>query len=51
LPPGDLSGPLSPTFLQALGARTGRLSHTIDLLCVAESLPRRVSRALLRRRH
>lgn len=39
LRPGDLSGPLSPAFLQALCAATGRSAGCIDLLCVAEPLP------------
>ena len=39
LPPGDLSGPLSPGFLQALCARTGRLAHSVDVLGVAWPLP------------
>ena len=38
LPEGDLSGPLSPAFLQALCEHTGRQAHTIDLLCVAPAL-------------
>ena len=40
LPPDDLSGPLSPAFLQALGQRTNRRAHTIDMLCVATPLAR-----------
>lgn len=39
LPPGDLSGPLTPSFLQALCARTGRRAHSIDMLAVATPLP------------
>ncbi|HUJ05671.1 MAG TPA: GNAT family N-acetyltransferase [Streptosporangiaceae bacterium] len=39
LPPGDLSGPLSPPFLQALCAATGRQAHSIDMLCVTGPLP------------
>jgi len=39
LPPGDLSGPLLPPFLQAVGARTGRRLNNIDLLCVAQARP------------
>jgi GNAT superfamily N-acetyltransferase len=39
LPAGDLSGPLSPGFLQALCGRTGRQAHTIDMLCVGAPLP------------
>lgn len=38
LPPGDLSGPLSPRFLQALSAATGRRAGSIDLLCVTSPL-------------
>jgi GNAT superfamily N-acetyltransferase len=39
LPPGDLSGPLLPAFLQALCARTGRRVNNIDVLAVAAPLP------------
>jgi GNAT superfamily N-acetyltransferase len=39
LPPGDLSGPLTPAFLQALCARTGRRAHSIDMLSIAAPLP------------
>lgn len=39
LPPGDLSGPLLPPFLQAICARTGRRVNNIDLLCVTSPLP------------
>jgi GNAT superfamily N-acetyltransferase len=39
LPPGDLSGPLSPDFLRALGDRSGRKAHTIDQLFLADALP------------
>jgi GNAT superfamily N-acetyltransferase len=39
LPPGDLSAPLNPPFLTALGARTGRRTNNIDLVMVAPSLP------------
>jgi GNAT superfamily N-acetyltransferase len=46
LPPGDLAGPLSPAFLQALAERTGRRAHTIDMLCVAAPLPGRPPIAL-----
>jgi GNAT superfamily N-acetyltransferase len=34
LPPGDLSGPLLPPFLQAMCAKTGRRVNNIDLICV-----------------
>jgi GNAT superfamily N-acetyltransferase len=39
LPEGDLAGPLSPAFLQALCDHTGREVHTIDMLCTAPALP------------
>jgi GNAT superfamily N-acetyltransferase len=39
LPPGDLSGPLLPPFLQALCSATGRHVNNIDLLCVAAARP------------
>jgi len=39
LPADDLAGPLSPAFLQALCLHTNRQAHTIDMLCVAPSLP------------
>jgi hypothetical protein len=39
LPAGDLSGPLTPAFLQALGTRTNRRAHSTDMLCVAPPLP------------
>ena len=39
LPDGDLAGPLSPAFLQALCEHTGRQAHTIDILCLAPALP------------
>src|SRR6266545_1551853 len=35
LPPGDLSAPLNPPFLDALCARTGRRVNNIDLVTVA----------------
>jgi len=41
LPPGDLSAPLSPSFLAALCQATGRRAHSIDMLCVAEPLTAR----------
>jgi len=37
--PGDLAGPLSPAFLQALCEHTGRQAHTVDMLCTATALP------------
>jgi GNAT superfamily N-acetyltransferase len=39
LPPGDLSGPLLPPFLQAVCRATGRRANSTDLLCVATSRP------------
>jgi GNAT superfamily N-acetyltransferase len=39
LPPGDLSGPLLPQFLQALCAETGRRANSTDILCAAAALP------------
>ena len=39
LPAGDLAAPLTPGFLQALCQRTGRFTHSIDMLCVAAPLP------------
>jgi GNAT superfamily N-acetyltransferase len=39
LPPGDLSGPLLPPFLQALSSATGRRVNSTDLLCVAAAQP------------
>ena len=39
LPPGDLSAPLSAPFLQALCEATDRDAHSIDVLCVTETLP------------
>jgi GNAT superfamily N-acetyltransferase len=39
LPPGDLSAPLNPPFLQALCARTGRRVNSVDLVTVAPALP------------
>ncbi|GAA3714953.1 GNAT family N-acetyltransferase [Nonomuraea antimicrobica] len=39
IPPGDLSAPLSPPFLQALARRTGRGIGDLDLLGLAGPLP------------
>ncbi|MEV5503117.1 GNAT family N-acetyltransferase [Nonomuraea fuscirosea] len=39
LPPGDLSAPLGPAFLQALAGRTGRGIGNVDLLGLAAPLP------------
>lgn len=39
LPAGDLAGPLSPAFLQALGEHTGRRAHATDMLSVGSPLP------------
>jgi hypothetical protein len=41
LPDGDLSAPLSPAFLAALGGRTGRVAPNIDMLTCASALPGR----------
>jgi GNAT superfamily N-acetyltransferase len=38
LPPGDLSAPLSPPFLQALCAATGRKAGSSDMLCIASPI-------------
>jgi len=38
LPPGDLSGPLSASFLQSLGERLGRRSFSVDMLACASAL-------------
>jgi len=35
----DLGAPLRPAFLHALGKRTGRQAHTIDMVCLAGPLP------------
>jgi len=37
--PGDLSGPLTPAFLDALCARTDRRAQSTDVLAVAAPLP------------
>src|SRR5262249_34482907 len=39
LPPGDLSGPLTASFLHALCVRTGRTAHSVDMLALAGPLP------------
>jgi GNAT superfamily N-acetyltransferase len=39
LPPGDLSAPLSPPFLQALGQQTDRHTTVVDILAVAPGRP------------
>jgi Acetyltransferase (GNAT) family len=39
LPAGDLSGPLTPRFLNALCERTGRQAHSVDMLCLGAPLP------------
>lgn len=39
LPEDDLSAPLSPAFLHALGERTGRRVHSIDMVTCAGPLP------------
>ena len=38
LPPGDLSGPLSATFLHALSRRLSRQTHSVDMLTCAAAL-------------
>ncbi len=39
LPPGDLSAPLSGTFLAALSERLGRRTHSVDMLTRTAALP------------
>jgi GNAT superfamily N-acetyltransferase len=39
LPPGDLSGPLSPSFLNVVSRRLGRPAYGIDMLTCAPGLP------------
>jgi GNAT superfamily N-acetyltransferase len=39
LPDDDLSAPLSPAFLHALGEQTGRRVHSIDMVMCAAALP------------
>jgi GNAT superfamily N-acetyltransferase len=39
LPPGDLSAPLSPSFLHALAEHTGREAHQADMVACADALP------------
>ncbi len=39
LPDDDLAAPLSPAFLAALAAQTGRVVHNIDMLTCAGALP------------
>jgi GNAT superfamily N-acetyltransferase len=46
LPPDDLSAPLSAAFLQSLGERLGRSSHSVDMLTCAEPLPGAVPEGL-----
>src|SRR5262249_16784523 len=36
--PDDLSGPLTPSFLQALCVKTGRRAHSLDMLGIAAPL-------------
>jgi len=38
LPPGDLSAPLSASFLAALAGRLGRRSHSVDMVTCAPAL-------------
>jgi GNAT superfamily N-acetyltransferase len=46
LPPGDLSGPLSPSFLHVLSLGIGRRGHSIDMLTCATGLPGKNARDL-----
>jgi GNAT superfamily N-acetyltransferase len=39
LPPGDLAGPMLPSFVQAVCAGIGRQATSTDMLCVAEGRP------------
>jgi hypothetical protein len=39
LPPGDLSAPLSPSFLHGLAGHTGRDAHQADMVACADALP------------
>ena len=39
LPADDLAAPMSPAFLSALAARTGRVAHSTDVLTCAPALP------------
>jgi hypothetical protein len=39
IPAGDLSAPMTPRFLQALGKRLGRRAASTDMLTVAAALP------------
>jgi GNAT superfamily N-acetyltransferase len=39
LPPGDLSAPLTPAFLEALCQRTGRKAQSTDVLTLATAQP------------
>jgi GNAT superfamily N-acetyltransferase len=39
LPAGDLAAPMSPAFLSALAAGTGRVAHSTDVLTCAPALP------------
>ena len=41
LPPGEMSAPMSPPFLQALCQATNRRAGSIDVLCAARPLPGR----------
>jgi hypothetical protein len=46
LPPGDLSGPLSPSFLHILSRRLGMHAFSIDMLTCATDLPGKNARDL-----
>lgn len=39
LPPGDLAGPMLPSFAEAVCAGIGRQATSTDMLCVAEARP------------
>lgn len=47
LPPGDLSAPLNPPFLEALSNLTGRRVNAIDAMLLAPALPDDAERAEL----
>ena len=46
LPPGDLAGPMLPSFVQSVCARIGRRATSTDMLCVADARPGPVPIAL-----
>lgn len=47
LPAGELAAPMSPSFLSALAARTGRVAHSTDVLTCAPALPGEPGRDLV----